>query len=117
MPYATLVSVADLKESAVNTDVWLVPAAGGSPLRLTGSPQADGQPRWSPDGKTIAFISAREERPQIWLISPFGGAAEKVGECGEVGEVRRECQWEYSDATSHIRTAMRSGRPLRLWRW
>jgi dipeptidyl aminopeptidase/acylaminoacyl peptidase len=77
---AYVVSVADMKESVNNTDVWLVPAAGGSPLRLTGSPKADNQPRWSPDGKTIAFISAREERPQIWLISPFGGEAEKLTE-------------------------------------
>jgi dipeptidyl aminopeptidase/acylaminoacyl peptidase len=77
---AYVVSVSDLKESAINTDVWLVPAAGGTPLRLTGSPKADNQPRWSPDGKTIAFISAREERTQIWRISPFGGEAEKLTE-------------------------------------
>jgi dipeptidyl aminopeptidase/acylaminoacyl peptidase len=75
---AYTVTVSDMKESAFNSDVWLVPAAGGSPIRLTGSPKADGQPRWSPDGKTIAFVSARDERPQIWLISPFGGEAEKL---------------------------------------
>jgi Tol biopolymer transport system component len=75
---AYVVSAADLKESVTNTDVWLVPAAGGSPLRLTSSPKADGQPRWSPDGKSLAFVSAREERTQIWLISPFGGEAEKL---------------------------------------
>jgi len=43
---AYVVSAADLKESAYNTDIWLVPAAGGTPLRLTSSPKADGQPRW-----------------------------------------------------------------------
>ena len=75
---AYTVTVSDMKESAFNSDVWLVPAAGGSPIRLTGSPKADAQPRWSPDGKTIAFVSAREDRPQIWLISPFGGEAEKL---------------------------------------
>ena len=75
---AYVVSAAELKESVFNTDIWLVPAAGGAPLRLTSSPKADGQPRWSPDGKTIAFVSAREERGQIWQISPFGGEAEKL---------------------------------------
>jgi dipeptidyl aminopeptidase/acylaminoacyl peptidase len=75
---AYVVSASDLKESAVNTDVWLVPAAGGTPLQLTKSAKADGQPRWSPDGKLIAFLSARDEKTQIWLISPFGGEAEKL---------------------------------------
>ena len=75
---AYVVSAAELKESVFNTDIWLVPAAGGAPIRLTSSPKADGQPRWSPDGKTIAFVSAREERGQLWQISPFGGEAEKL---------------------------------------
>ncbi len=75
---AYVVSVPDLKESVVDSDIWLVPAAGGSPIRLTSSKKADGQPRWSPDGTRIAFVSAREERNQLWLISPFGGEAEKL---------------------------------------
>jgi len=75
-----VVSVPNLKESTKNTDIWLVPAAGGSPLRLTASPKADGFPAWSPDGKWIAFISAREEKPQIWRISPSGGEAEKLSD-------------------------------------
>ena len=73
-----VVSASDMKESAVNTDLWLVPAGGGSALQLTKSAKADNQPRWSPDGKSIAFISAREEKNQIWIISPFGGEAEKL---------------------------------------
>jgi dipeptidyl aminopeptidase/acylaminoacyl peptidase len=75
---AYVVTAANLKESAFNSDIWLVPAAGGLALRLTSSPKTDAQPRWSPDGKSIAFVSAREERNQIWLISPFGGEAEKL---------------------------------------
>lgn len=80
---AYVVTAADLTQNAANTDLWLVAAdcAGPSacaPVRLTSSPKADGQPRWSPDGRWIAFVSAREDRPQIWLIRPNGGEAEKL---------------------------------------
>src|SRR5262245_49010070 len=74
-----------------NTDLWLVSADGGEPRRLTNSPVADEFPRWSPDGRTIAFLSDRprpgiksddakpgvtdEAKRQIWLIRPDGGDA------------------------------------------
>lgn len=76
---AYVTSVADLPAAAYNSDVWLVSTVGGAaPIRLTNSPKRDEQPRWSPDGKWIAFVSSREEKPQIWLISPSGGEAEKL---------------------------------------
>jgi dipeptidyl aminopeptidase/acylaminoacyl peptidase len=45
---------------------------------LTTSPASDDQPRWSPDGKSIVFVSAREGKPQLFKISPFGGEAVKL---------------------------------------
>lgn len=78
---AYVVSVVDPAQNAVNSDVYLVSAscpARCQPVRLTSSPKADAQPRWSPDGRWIAFVSAREDRPQIWLIRPTGGEAEKL---------------------------------------
>ena len=39
--------------------IWLVSAEGGSPRRLTGAEAANGGPRWSPDGRRIAFVSDR----------------------------------------------------------
>jgi dipeptidyl aminopeptidase/acylaminoacyl peptidase len=77
---AYVVTSADMKENANDADVWLVSTAGGDPIRLTTSKKNDNQPRWSPDGKRIAFVSAREEKPQIFLISPFGGEATKLTE-------------------------------------
>ncbi len=77
---AYVVSKADMKENATDADLWLVSTAGGTPVRLTTSKKNDTQPRWSPDGKQIAFISAREEKSQIFLISPFGGEAERLTE-------------------------------------
>jgi dipeptidyl aminopeptidase/acylaminoacyl peptidase len=77
---AYVVSVVDMKENATNADVWLVSTNGGETIQLTRSPKNDNQPRWSPDGKRIAFISARGEKPQIFLMSPFGGEAEKLSD-------------------------------------
>ncbi|HIN46597.1 MAG TPA: hypothetical protein EYM87_04880, partial [Candidatus Marinimicrobia bacterium] len=39
------------------TNLWLVPSKGGRPRKLTHGKKNDSCPRWSPDGKTIAFIS------------------------------------------------------------
>ncbi len=80
---AYVVSAVDLAQNAVNSDVWLVAADCAGPaacpsVRLTTNPKADGQPRWSPDGRWIAFVSAREDRPQLWMIRPHGGEAEKL---------------------------------------
>jgi len=77
---AYVVSAADMKENAVDGDIWLVPAAGGRPVRLTTSKKNDTQPRWSPDGRQIAFVSTRADKPQLFVISPFGGEAEQLTE-------------------------------------
>jgi dipeptidyl aminopeptidase/acylaminoacyl peptidase len=78
---AYVVSVTDTTENATDSDVWLVRADGtGSPRRLTTSKKSDASPRWSPDGKRLAFLSAREERPQLWVLDPEGGEAERLTE-------------------------------------
>ncbi len=74
------VTTANVKESNTDADVWMVATAGGPPVRLTTSKKNDNSPRWSPDGRWIAFISAREDKPQVFLISPTGGEAERLTE-------------------------------------
>lgn len=72
---AFVVTVMDKEANRGNSDVWVVPASGGEPRRLTSSPGTDNNPRWSPDGKKIAFVSTRSGAPQIWTIDPAGGEA------------------------------------------
>ncbi|MCX6563170.1 MAG: S9 family peptidase [Candidatus Aminicenantes bacterium] len=72
---ACVITVMDKEANRGNSDIWIVPMKGGEPRRLTAGPTADMNPRWSPDGRKIAFISTRNGSPQIWIINPNGGEA------------------------------------------
>jgi len=67
-----------LKENRGNSDIWLVNIGGGEPLKLTSSKAADFQPRWSPDGKKILFVSTRGGSAQLYCIRVAGGEAQKL---------------------------------------
>jgi dipeptidyl aminopeptidase/acylaminoacyl peptidase len=47
-----------------NTDIYIVPANGGTPVQLTSNPASDTNPQWSPDGRSIAYIANNE--PKSW---------------------------------------------------
>lgn len=69
-------TLADLEENTMNSDLWLVDLASGRSFQLTRGPKRDNAPAFSPDGRTLAFLSDRGgEKTNIWLISPEGGEA------------------------------------------
>ena len=57
------------------SDLWLVPAAGGTPKRLTNTKAGENGVVWSPDSRMIAFTTKREgdEVDQIYLLDIAGG--------------------------------------------
>jgi dipeptidyl aminopeptidase/acylaminoacyl peptidase len=57
-----------------NTDVFVVDSAGGPIRKISDHDEADNSPRWSPDGKSIAFLGRVKERdhPKIY-VAPSGG--------------------------------------------
>lgn len=75
---AYMVSIPDLKENNFNSDIWLIPLSGGTPVQLTAGPKADHSPRWSPDGKNIAFISTRDGTANLYIIKVDRGEAQKL---------------------------------------
>ncbi len=68
------------------SSLWLLSAFGGEPRRLTTAGEKDAEPRWSPDGRWIAFVAKRtaasgdkaDEEAQVYVIAPDGGEARRV---------------------------------------
>jgi dipeptidyl aminopeptidase/acylaminoacyl peptidase len=72
------VTVTNFDENSRNADIWLMSSGGGEPRRLTTSEKKDDSPEWSPDGRTLAFISSRDGDPQIYILPVSGGEARRV---------------------------------------
>src|SRR5215510_11728296 len=69
----------DFKQDAFITQIWLVSTSGGKSLQLTRGDKSSTNPRWSPDGHWLAFLSNRaEDKNQIFLIDPTGGEAQQL---------------------------------------
>src|SRR5260370_13641310 len=74
-----VLSRADMERSVYDTDLWLIGVDGSNDTRLTRSLSTNNHPRWSPDGRRIAFLSDRDGgRLAIWTIGANGGEAEKI---------------------------------------
>ncbi len=89
---AYVVAKIDRAQNRRNSAIWLAATDGSrAPWQFTTAPQSANSPRWSPDGKSLAFISARSEtaaaaqgpaaeqpRSQIYLLSMNGGEARRI---------------------------------------
>ena len=65
----------DPLERGYMRNVWLYPLGGGVAFQLTRGDK-DSQPSWSPDGNYLAFVSARGEKPQVYLLPTNGAGGE-----------------------------------------
>ncbi len=66
----------DAEEDRADTDIYMTSLVepGGQPVRLTAGAGSETRPRWSPDGRYLAYLAAREEEPtQVWLLDRRGG--------------------------------------------
>jgi len=67
------------EEDKNEEQIWMVPTGGGEAIALTSEDVSSSHPRWSPDGKYLAFLSARNDgKTQIWLLNRQGGEAQKL---------------------------------------
>jgi len=70
-------------ESGVST-IYVMPAAGGEWTRITEGKYWDDKPRWSPDGRTIYFVSGRSGFFNVWGIRFDPTSGKPVGEAFRV---------------------------------
>ena len=72
-------STVDLPANYRHSAIYLVPAAGGESRRITDGVKQDEGPAWSPDGKTIAYVSDRDGgAKQVWLYDVATNASRKL---------------------------------------
>ena len=69
---AYTVTTPDMDANRGASNIWIVSTAGGAEMQLTRSGH-DSSPVWSPDGRTLAFLSSRNGSSQVYLLSMDGG--------------------------------------------
>ncbi len=76
---AYVVDKSSLKTDKTESRLWMIPASGGDALPMTAEGVSSSHPRWSPDGKFLAFLSERNEgKTQVWLLNRQGGEAQQL---------------------------------------
>jgi dipeptidyl aminopeptidase/acylaminoacyl peptidase len=76
---AYAVKSSSLREDKTEERIWTVPTAGGEPTPMTSENVSSSHPRWSPDGKYLAFLSERSEgKAQVWLLNRTGGEGQRL---------------------------------------
>ena len=65
-------------DNAYETEIWMAEAASGEAHQLTNAAKSSQQPAWGPDNQTIAFISDRDGKRQLYRIDITGGEAERL---------------------------------------
>jgi len=96
-----------LKEDKNEQRLWMVSTHGGDALPMTAESVSSGHPRWSPDGKYLSFLSARDGgKNQVWLLDRRGGEAVRLTEAAQGVD-----DFEWSPDSSRLVLILRDPKP------
>jgi dipeptidyl aminopeptidase/acylaminoacyl peptidase len=82
----------DLEANTKTPHIWIVPTAGGQEKEIIADQDGD-RPRWAPEGKRFAFLSAKKGGSQVW-IADFDGASGRVTATHELTDIVTEASGE-----------------------
>jgi dipeptidyl aminopeptidase/acylaminoacyl peptidase len=96
-----------------NTDVFVIDADGGPITKISDHDEEDSSPRWSPDGKTIAFTGRLHEtdHPKIFLASSSGGGASR-NVAPELDLIPSNLTWAEAGRALYFETGVRGEQHL-----
>lgn len=87
---AYTVRTANLKKDKNEARIWMIATSGGAAIPLTTEGVSSSHPRWSPDGKYLAFLSNRgaasedsddeKGKKSVWILNRAGGEAQQLTE-------------------------------------
>jgi Tol biopolymer transport system component len=99
-------------------DIYTLPISGGQATRISGGPAFEFQPRFSPDGTRIAFVSDRDGMNNIWTMSPNGEDPRQITteEERDVNTPEWSADGEYIFARKHF-VFSRSLGAGEIWMW
>lgn len=77
---AYVVTTPDSLKDTYNSDVWMTAVDGSGSVQLTYTEKNESNVKWTPDGKSISFLSARHEakEAQLWVMDRRGGEAHQL---------------------------------------
>jgi dipeptidyl aminopeptidase/acylaminoacyl peptidase len=67
-----------IEQNKFVSHIWVVPVDGGDAHQVTSHEKGESRAKWSPDGKSIAFLSSRSGSQQVWVLALDGGEARQV---------------------------------------